>query len=125
MASDSREIAERLVQEHGRERAEEIATDSVFEAQQSGSNYDLSIWREVKRVLRDMKTELKGTMMSQDKRNLIRRDEEENRRNLSKKLFPDETITHEDVGFKEDRREDARRSEQDRRGSDGEASEEA
>jgi hypothetical protein len=45
MLPESCEIAERLVQEHGKGRTEEIAIDSVFEAQQSENNYDLSIRR--------------------------------------------------------------------------------
>ncbi len=51
------------------------------------------------------------------KRAGVRRDSEGrgDRRNLSKELFPDKEITHKDVGLKQERRKDNRRSGKDRR----------
>jgi hypothetical protein len=57
MPTDPSDLAKSLIQEHGQARAEEIAAESVFEAQRSGNNFDLSIWREVKRTLRELKAE--------------------------------------------------------------------
>ena len=55
MADDAHEISEYLVRENGQEKAEQIAFESAMEAQESGNNYELSIWREVKRILREMR----------------------------------------------------------------------
>ncbi len=51
------------------------------------------------------------------KRAGVRRDSEGrgDRRNLSKELFPDKEITYKDVGLKQERRKDNRRSGKDRR----------
>ena len=46
-------IAEYLVQEHGLERALDRATEGTTAAQEQGDNYGLSVWREVKRILRE------------------------------------------------------------------------
>ena len=53
--------------------------------------------------------------MDQDNRIFQRRNEKENRRDLSRKLFPGDSITHKDVGLEKDRRKDNRRSSDDRR----------
>jgi hypothetical protein len=39
------------VQEHGLDRALELATDGTTAAQVVGDNYQLSVWREVKAIL--------------------------------------------------------------------------
>ncbi len=46
-------IAEHLVQEHGLERALDRATEGTTAAREQGDNYGLSVWREVKRILRE------------------------------------------------------------------------
>ena len=53
LRDDPHLIAERLVQEHGLERALDRATKGTAAAQEQGDNYDLSVWREVKRILRE------------------------------------------------------------------------
>ena len=47
-------IAADLLKEQGPQRAIEVAMECVYEAQQRGDNYKLSIWREVKRVLSEI-----------------------------------------------------------------------
>lgn len=47
-----KEIADYLVQEHGREEAIEVAMQGVAKANASGNNYSLSIWREVRSLLK-------------------------------------------------------------------------
>jgi hypothetical protein len=47
----SQPSAEELVQEHGLDRALELATDGTTAAQVVGDNYKLSVWREVKAIL--------------------------------------------------------------------------
>ena len=51
---DPHTIAERLVAELGLDDAVIIAVEGTTEAQQSDDNYSLSIWREVKRILREL-----------------------------------------------------------------------
>ncbi len=53
LRDDPQVIAERLVQEHGLERALDRATEGTTAAQERGDNYGLSVWREVKRILRE------------------------------------------------------------------------
>jgi len=53
MADDPNEIAEYLIEEQGHERALKTALEGTEAAQQKGDNYELSVWREVKRVLRE------------------------------------------------------------------------
>ena len=50
------QIAAHLVQEHGLDRALQKAIEGATTAQEAGDNYDLSIWREVKQMLRDQKS---------------------------------------------------------------------
>ncbi len=50
---DPNEIATYLVQQHGRTAALEEAARRVYEAQSNERLYDLSIWREVRRLLRE------------------------------------------------------------------------
>ena len=53
MSADPAEIARSLVQQHGREQAMRDAMREGMEAQEDGRLYDLSIWREVKKFLRE------------------------------------------------------------------------
>lgn len=50
---DPHQIAEYLIQEHGLERAYSSAMEGAAQAQKERDNYGLSVWREVKRILRD------------------------------------------------------------------------
>lgn len=56
MSDDPLQIAEHLVKEHGLDRALQKAIEGTTAAQERGDNYDLSVWREVKQVLRDGKS---------------------------------------------------------------------
>ena len=49
---DPEQIAERLIQQHGLDRAAEIALQQTIEVQADEDLYALSVWREIKRVLR-------------------------------------------------------------------------
>ncbi len=53
LRDDPQAIAEHLVQEHGLEGALDRATEGTTAAQNQGDNYALSIWRDVKRLLRE------------------------------------------------------------------------
>ena len=53
MRDDPNDIAEHLVREHGVELALERATEGIAEAKEKGDNYGLSVWREVRRILRE------------------------------------------------------------------------
>lgn len=50
---DPNEIADSLVQQHGQAAALAEAMRRLYEAQSNERFYDLSIWREVRRILRD------------------------------------------------------------------------
>ncbi len=52
---DPAEVADYLIQEHGIDKAIEEASQEAVAAQNRGDYYDLSIWRDVKRILRDRK----------------------------------------------------------------------
>jgi len=54
MNDDPKQLAENLIQHHGSsEAALKIAVEGTDEANKSGDNYALSIWREVKSILRE------------------------------------------------------------------------
>ena len=53
MRDDPHDIAEHLVQEHGIDLALDRATEGTTAAYHQGDNYSLSVWREVKRILRE------------------------------------------------------------------------
>jgi len=53
MADDPYEFADYLIEEQGYERALNTALEGTAAAQKSGDNYEISVWREVKRVLRE------------------------------------------------------------------------
>ena len=50
---DPQAIAEHLVQEHGLGGALVRATEGTTAARERGDNYGLSVWRDVKRILRE------------------------------------------------------------------------
>jgi hypothetical protein len=51
MKNDHVQITERLIAKHGLEGASEVAIDAVLKAQDTGDNYALSVWREVRQLL--------------------------------------------------------------------------
>ncbi len=54
LRDDPSAIAEHLVQEHGLEGALVLATEGTTAAQERDDNYGLSVWRDVKRLLREL-----------------------------------------------------------------------
>ena len=52
-SDDPRETATYLVRVNGLDRARQIAVEGTASANEQGDFYRLSVWREVKRVLRD------------------------------------------------------------------------
>ena len=54
------DIAENLIQENGIDSAILVAADGVMKAQKDNDNYALSVWREVKTILRDKKAGPEG-----------------------------------------------------------------
>lgn len=52
MRHDPARIVSELIQEHGLDRAIEIATEGIVSSQRSGDFYALSVWREVRHLLR-------------------------------------------------------------------------
>jgi hypothetical protein len=52
MNDDPNEIAASLVAQHGLDTARQIALDGVIDTQNTGDNYRLSIWRDVRRLLK-------------------------------------------------------------------------
>ena len=57
MRHDPVRIASELIQENGLDRAIEIATEGIIASQRRGDFYALSIWREVRRLLRARRPE--------------------------------------------------------------------
>lgn len=55
MRKDPHQKAEHLVQKHGIDGALKATVEGVAAAQSKGDNYDLSVWREVKRILKEKK----------------------------------------------------------------------
>ena len=53
MRGTAQEIADFLIREHGPDRAMDAAIEGVAAAHNSDDNYQLSIWRQVKRILRE------------------------------------------------------------------------
>ncbi len=52
-SDDPMEIVRFLVRQNGLDRARQIALEGTTSANQEGNLYRLSVWREVKHVLRD------------------------------------------------------------------------
>lgn len=57
MRYDPAKIASELIQENGLDQAIEIATEGIVTAQSRGDFYALSIWREIRRLLRARRPE--------------------------------------------------------------------
>ncbi len=57
MNDDPHQIAGYLVEEHGAEGALAAVREAIAAAHADNDNYRLSIWREVRRALRDMPKE--------------------------------------------------------------------
>ena len=55
--TDPADIAQELIREYGLPGAMDEATREGLEAQAAGRLYDLSIWREVKKFLREQRDE--------------------------------------------------------------------
>ena len=53
MRDDPNQIAEHIMEEHGADGALTAAREGIAAAHASGDNYALSVWREVRRALRD------------------------------------------------------------------------
>ena len=53
MHHDATQIADDLIDEHGMETAVEVIRSSTEAAKEAGDNYRLSVWREVRAVLRN------------------------------------------------------------------------
>ena len=53
MQHDPSEIATSLIHEHGKGAAMRLALEETIKAQGDNDNYALSIWRDVKRILRE------------------------------------------------------------------------
>lgn len=52
MHYDPKEIANDMIQEHGYDGALSAAIEGAIEAQRAGDNYTLSVWREIKAIIR-------------------------------------------------------------------------
>ena len=52
MHDDPRDIAAYMVQQHGLDGALSAAIEGAIGAQHDGDNYSLSVWREIKAVIR-------------------------------------------------------------------------
>ena len=53
MSDDPNGIANSLIQELGIDRAVQTAMSETATASREGNNFNLSVWREVKRILRE------------------------------------------------------------------------
>jgi hypothetical protein len=51
MNDDPSQIADHLIEQHGVDGALEVVRDGVAAAQANGDNYNLSVWRDVRRIL--------------------------------------------------------------------------
>jgi hypothetical protein len=67
-SGDPVEIAMSLVSDNGLDRARQIAVEGTTDANEQGNFYSLSVWREVKGLLREWTTEalpVQGTLPDQ------------------------------------------------------------
>lgn len=53
MNDDPNQIANDLIEQHGADGALDTVQEGIATAHANGDNYRLSVWREVRRVLRD------------------------------------------------------------------------
>jgi hypothetical protein len=56
---DPQETADYLLKKHGQDGAYSIALQGAVDAQDNGDNYSLSVWREVKYLLKRVATDEK------------------------------------------------------------------
>jgi len=57
LKDDPSDIAKYLIQENGLDSAIQAASNGIMKSQKDGDNYALSVWREVRALLRNKKTE--------------------------------------------------------------------
>lgn len=57
LKDDPSDIAKYLIQENGLDSAIQAASNGIMKSQKDGDYYALSIWREVRTLLRNKKTE--------------------------------------------------------------------
>ena len=60
MSDNPTQIATALVQQHGTDGALEMVRREIADAPAAGDNYQLSIWREVRRALQDQQESTKA-----------------------------------------------------------------
>ena len=53
MNDDPNQIADNLIEQHGADGALNTVREGITTAHANGDNYRLSVWREVRRILRD------------------------------------------------------------------------
>ncbi len=56
LKDDPSDIAEYLIRDNGIAGAVQKASDGIMKSQKDKDNYALSVWREVKTILRNIKT---------------------------------------------------------------------
>ena len=56
MRDDPKQIAKWLVRKHGLEAARKVVSDGLMKSQSKGNLYDVSVWREVRRILAGKKS---------------------------------------------------------------------
>jgi len=56
MRDDPNDTAQKLIDELGLKGAIEAAVDGITEAHQDGDNYQLSVWRDIRRILNEQQT---------------------------------------------------------------------
>ena len=60
LKDDPSDISEYLIQENGIDGAFQKASDGIMKSQKDDDNYALSVWREVKTILRNKKSGPEG-----------------------------------------------------------------
>ena len=60
LKDDPSDISEYLIQEKGIDGAFQKASDGIMKSQKDGDNYALSVWREVRTILRNKKSGPEG-----------------------------------------------------------------
>ena len=64
LKDDPSDIARYLIQENGIDSAIQVASDGIMKSQKDSDNYALSVWREVKTILRNKKAGPEGPASS-------------------------------------------------------------
>jgi hypothetical protein len=70
IADDPKEIAAILIEENGADHAHDIALAEITRANQSCDYYSLSVWREIRGIVRNQ-MELAGNVLTGDPANRI------------------------------------------------------